>query len=58
MIIRDLDEAKNTERRVDPKGWISIRLLLKDDNMGLSFHMTTIYDGPCQRELCVREVYA
>lgn len=47
MIIRKLQEAENTERHVkDPNGnWDSIRLLLKDDNMGFSFHITTIYAG-------------
>lgn len=45
MIVRDLNEAKDTERRVDSNGWHSIRLLLKDDKMGFSFHITTIYEG-------------
>ena len=45
MIVRDLQEAEKTERRVeDPNdNWDSVRLLLKDDNMGFSFHITTIY---------------
>lgn len=43
MIVRDLNEAKNTERRVDSDGWNSVRLLLAGDNMGFSFHITTIY---------------
>tara|TARA_R110002072_G_scaffold124486_2_gene260084 strand:- start:13582 stop:13965 length:384 start_codon:yes stop_codon:yes gene_type:complete len=31
---------------VSPDGnWDSTRLLLKDDNMGFSFHVTTIYKG-------------
>ncbi|MCF8057174.1 MAG: ectoine synthase [Desulfocapsa sp.] len=47
MIIRKLQEAEKTSRRVeDPNGnWDSVRLLLKDDNMGFSFHITTIYKG-------------
>ncbi|EED36169.1 ectoine synthase [Luminiphilus syltensis NOR5-1B] len=47
MIVRHLKEAQATDRRVvDPKGnWESTRLLLKDDGMGFSFHMTTIYAG-------------
>jgi len=47
MIVRTLAEAEKSSRRiVDPKGnWDSIRLLLKDDNMGFSFHITTIYAG-------------
>ncbi|MEQ8164960.1 MAG: ectoine synthase [Alphaproteobacteria bacterium] len=45
MIVRDYNEAKKTERRVDSDGWHSVRLLLKDDGMGFSFHITTIYEG-------------
>jgi L-ectoine synthase len=47
MIVRTLQEAEQSERRiVSPDGnWESTRLLLKDDNMGFSFHMTTIYAG-------------
>lgn len=47
MIVRELSAAQNSERRiVSPDGnWESTRLLLKDDNMGFSFHITTIYQG-------------
>lgn len=45
MIIRDLDEARNSERHVFSEGWDSVRLLLKSDGMGFSFHITTIYQG-------------
>ncbi len=45
MIVRDLNEAITTRRRVVTKGWESTRLLLKDDAMGFSFHITTIYAG-------------
>jgi L-ectoine synthase len=45
MIVRDYNEAKNTERKVSAKGWDSVRLLLKGDNMGFSFHITTIHAG-------------
>ncbi|MDX1483608.1 MAG: ectoine synthase [Alphaproteobacteria bacterium] len=45
MIVRDYHTAKNTQRRVDSEGWHSVRLLLKDDGMGFSFHITTIYEG-------------
>lgn len=47
MIVRTLQEAEQTERRiVDPNNnWESTRLLLKDDKMGFSFHITTIYEG-------------
>lgn len=47
MIVRQLQEAEQTDRKIyDPNGnWDSTRLLLKDDNMGYSFHITTIYEG-------------
>ncbi|MBO6544341.1 MAG: ectoine synthase [Alphaproteobacteria bacterium] len=45
MIIRDLQEANQTERRVSSRGWDSVRLLLKEDGMGFSFHITTIHEG-------------
>ncbi len=47
MIVRDLEQARNSERRiVSPDGnWESTRMLLKNDNMGFSFHITTIYEG-------------
>lgn len=47
MIVRNLeDAAKDGRKIVDPKGnWDSTRLLLKDDNMGFSFHITTIFKG-------------
>lgn len=47
MIVRNLKEAEDSNRRiVDPNGnWESTRMLLKDDGMGFSFHITTIYAG-------------
>ena len=47
MIVRTLQEAEQSARRiVSPDGnWESTRLLLKDDGMGFSFHITTIYKG-------------
>ena len=45
MIVRNLEEANQTRRRVVSRGWESTRLLLKDDVMGFSFHITTIYAG-------------
>lgn len=47
MIVRTLEEAEKSDRRiVSPDGnWESTRLLLKNDNMGYSFHITTIYEG-------------
>lgn len=45
MLVRQLQEVEKTERRVvDPNGnWEATRLLLKADNMGFSFNITTIY---------------
>ena len=45
MIVRDRHDAQKTDRRVVSEGWESVRLLLKDDAMGFSFHITTIYQG-------------
>jgi len=45
MIVRTLKDAVNSERKVTSEGWESIRLLLKEDNMGFSFHITTIFEG-------------
>lgn len=47
MIVRDLSTAEKSGRRiVSPDGnWESVRLLLKEDNMGFSFHITTIYQN-------------
>lgn len=43
MIVRTLEEAQKTRRRVVSETWESTRMLLKNDNMGFSFHITTIY---------------
>ena len=47
MIVRNLADAEKTNRKVvSPDGhWESTRMLLKDDNMGFSFHITTIFEG-------------
>lgn len=45
MIIRKLDDIRSGERNVFSKGWESARLLLRDDGMGFSFHITTLYAG-------------
>lgn len=43
MIVRNFYEAETTERRIVSEGWESTRMLLKNDNVGFSFHITTIY---------------
>jgi len=49
MIVRRLDEAERTDRRVVTANWESTRLLLRADAMGFSFHVTTIYPGTATR---------
>ena len=45
MIVRTLDETKDSEREVSAEGWISRRLLLAPEGMGFSMHDTTILAG-------------
>jgi len=45
LIVRTLNSAEQSDRRVVSNGWESTRLLLKNDGMGFSFHITTIYAG-------------
>ncbi len=47
MIVRNMKEAAENGRKiVSPEGnWDSTRLLLKEDGMGFSFHITTIFKG-------------
>ncbi|MFN7054644.1 ectoine synthase [Hyphomonas sp.] len=45
MIVRNLAEESLTPRRVDSEGWTSVRLILEEDGMGFSFHITTIHPG-------------
>lgn len=53
MIVRRLDEARRTPRRVVSKTWESTRLLLRNDGMGFSFHITTMYAGT-ETRMCYR----
>lgn len=43
MIVRTFEECLNSERRVQGGNWESVRMLLKEDQMGFSFHITTIF---------------
>ena len=45
MIVRNKEELISTDKEVKAENWSSCRLLLKDDNMGFSFHDTTILAG-------------
>jgi L-ectoine synthase len=45
MIVRDFHKLKTTDRSVSAQRWNSVRMLLADDKMGFSFHITTIEAG-------------
>ncbi|RYY27631.1 MAG: ectoine synthase [Sphingomonadales bacterium] len=45
MIIRDLNTIRNSDKNVKSEGWVSARMLLRDDDMGFSFHVTTMFAG-------------
>ena len=45
MIIRKLKKIRASEHNVKAETWESARLLLADDDMGFSFHITTLYAG-------------
>lgn len=45
MIIRKLKEIRASDRNVKSDGWESARLLLDEDGMGFSFHLTTLRAG-------------
>ena len=45
MIVRDFNELKDSERSVSDARWNSVRMLLADDGMGFSFHITTMEAG-------------
>ena len=45
MIVRTLQDCINSDRHVLSDNWESTRMLLKNDNMGFSFHITRIFAG-------------
>ena len=45
MIVRDLQNMFGTERTVSDAQWTSVRMLLADDKMGFSFHITFLQAG-------------
>ncbi len=49
MIVRELEAAERSGRRITAENWDSVRLLLKADGMGFSMHVTTIYAGTTTR---------
>lgn len=55
MIVRTLDEIKETEREVfaENNNWVSRRLLLKKDGMGFSLNETIIFANT-ETEICYK----
>jgi L-ectoine synthase len=45
MIVRDFEDLQNTDRVVSDAQWTSVRMLLADDGMGFSFHITFLNEG-------------
>ena len=45
MIVRSLPEIQGSSKEVSAPGWVSRRLLLKDDQIGFSMHDTLIDAG-------------
>lgn len=45
MIVRDIKDVEKTDRAVSDARWTSVRMLLADDGMGFSFHITTLEAG-------------
>ncbi len=45
MIVRDIQDIIGSDREVVTESWTSRRILLKNDNMGFSFHETIIPAG-------------
>lgn len=45
MIVKTLQQLERTDRHLASETWDSVRLLLKDDGLGVSFHITTMSPG-------------
>ncbi|ONM49851.1 ectoine synthase [Nocardia donostiensis] len=45
MIVRTLEEITGTDRQIDSDHWTSKRIVLSDDNVGFSYHETTVAAG-------------
>ncbi len=45
MIVRDFNDLKTSDRALSDARWTSVRMLLADDGMGFSFHITTLKAG-------------
>lgn len=42
MIVRTTDEISGTDRQVSGETWVSKRIVLSDDDVGFSYHETTV----------------
>ena len=45
MNVRDFHDLKTTDRAVSDARWTSVRMLLAEDGMGFSFHITALEAG-------------
>ena len=45
MILRNLNDIRKSDQNVRSDGWASARMLLEQDGMGFSFHITTLFAG-------------
>jgi L-ectoine synthase len=45
VLIKKLEDIRRSNRSVSDKGWESSRLLLAEDGMGFSMHVTTLQGG-------------
>ncbi|OBJ73427.1 ectoine synthase [Mycobacterium sp. 1274756.6] len=45
MIVRTTDEITGTDREVSGDNWVSKRIILADDDVGFSYHETTVRAG-------------
>lgn len=45
MIVRTTAEITGTDRQVDTDHWTSKRIILADDDVGFSYHETTVVPG-------------
>ncbi|MEU1981739.1 ectoine synthase [Nocardia sp. NPDC019395] len=45
MIVRTTEEITGTDRQIDTDNWTSKRIILSDDNVGFSYHETTVAAG-------------
>lgn len=43
MLVRKLDDVRNTDSHKKAETWDSVRMLLAKDGMGFGFHITTMY---------------